>query len=109
MALLVLAVVPVAGCSASQPSSTSSPARLAADTRPAACGQFDAIAATIESQGPQANVKPELESIASSAQAAGDTEVAAAARAMLTAKAAGDPGQWYGGLGQMEAACQGQR
>lgn len=93
------------------PTASSAAATANADTpgRPEVCTQFDAIAYTIESQGPQADVQGQLQTLKIAAENSGQTAVAAAAQSMLNGKASSDPSQWYTGLGQMEAACAGQR
>jgi len=77
-------------------------------SRPSGCATFDRIAVTIESEGPGAEVGPQLRQIEQQARAGGDGAVADAAAALLAAQG-GDPGRWYASLGRLEAACRGQR
>jgi len=78
------------------------------DSRPPGCETFDRIAVRIESQGPRADVGDELRQIEREAQAGGDDAVAAAAAELLSAQG-GPNADWFAALGDMEAACMGQR
>jgi len=78
------------------------------ESRPAGCATFDRIAVTIEAEGPGADVAEPLQQIEREARSGGDTDVADAAAALLAAHS-GKTGNWYSALGDMEAACRGQR
>lgn len=78
------------------------------DSRPPGCQTFDRIAVEIESDGPRADVADQLRQIQREARAGGDTDVADAATTLLAAQG-GTDAAWYAALGDMEAACRGQR
>jgi hypothetical protein len=78
------------------------------ESRPPGCATFDRIAVTIEADGPEADVTEPLQQIEREARSGGDTDVADAAAALLAAHG-GRTVNWYSALGDMEAACRGQR
>ena len=78
------------------------------ESRPPGCATFDRIAVTIEADGPGADVTEPLQQIEREARSGGDADVADATAALLAAHG-GEAGDWYSALGDMEAACRGQR
>lgn len=101
----------LAACSSTSADSPSSPAASSSAIEESgsaeasqACAEFVQIATTIESDGPDADVGSQLTSIKNKATADGQTDVAEAAGALLSAQG-GEEGQWYAALGKMEAAC----
>lgn len=83
-------------------------AKAVQEARPPGCAGFDRIAATIESDGPHADVTDGLQRVEQEARSGGATDVATAASRLLAAHG-GSEGAWYSALGDMEAACRGQR
>ena len=94
---MLLTILP-SGCSIS----------IGEDSRPPGCETFDRIAVRIESQGPRADVGDDLRQIEQEARTGGDGAVVVAAAELLSAQGGSEAG-WYAALGDMEAACRGQR
>lgn len=117
VAAAALLVPLAAGCSSGSSSdaasASASPTHTATsadrDGRSAACEQFDRIATKIESEGPSADVKSQLEQIERLAKESGNEELARAAERMVALTDGSSEGEWYSTLGEMEQACRGQR
>jgi hypothetical protein len=98
-AVAVLLVAALTGCSIS----IGGP-----EVRPPGCATFDRIAVSIEADGPRADVADQLREIEREARGGGEPDVAEAAAELLAAQG-GSEAAWYSALGDMQAACFGQR